>query len=165
MLQETTEELLDRQSAVCRLACSANAVAKRDLVIGHPYNPVVRERNTKDVGREILQRGPSRPDRPAIDHPGLLPGCGRDLTPERGLAQRGAQLGPKQRCKWLDVDQKVSLGCDPGATVVGQAAARYQVMHVRVVAQVARPGLQDTDEAELRAQKAWVAPQLHQCRG
>ena len=43
------------------------------------------------------------------------------------------------------------------------AAARYQIMDVGMVAQIARPGLEHTNQTNLRAEEARVTGQFHQC--
>jgi hypothetical protein len=53
MLQEPSHELLNRKSAVCRLAALATGVAERDLAIRDTHNPVIAQRNPKDVRRQI----------------------------------------------------------------------------------------------------------------
>ena len=58
------------------------------------------------------------------------------------------------------MNQEVSLGGHPGASIGGQPTARNQVVDVGMVAPFARPGLQDADHAELAAHEARVLGQL-----
>ena len=72
MLQETVDEFLGGQRAELGLA-RVGFVTERDLVVLHLDDAAVAERNTKDVGGEILERGAAIADRLAMHDPLLLP--------------------------------------------------------------------------------------------
>lgn len=97
MLEETTQELLNRKGAGGRLAALANRVAERDLVMLHADTTVVAACNAKDVGCAVLKGAQPISHRAAIHHPRLLPDRSRDAGLQVQLPQCSAHLGPKQR--------------------------------------------------------------------
>src|SRR6266487_1118148 len=60
--------------------------------------------------------------------------------------------------------QKVAFPDQPARAIRCQAKRRNQIVDVGMVTQVARPGLQDAQHANLPTQKAWVLGELLQRR-
>src|SRR3954447_5918028 len=61
--------------------------------------------------------------------------------------------------------EKGALPDDPSLPIGRKRESRNQIMNVRVVAQVARPGLQHAEHANLPTQKAWILGELLQSSG
>jgi len=54
VLEEAPDELVRGERTIPGLAGRADRVAERDLVIRHADNPIVAQRDPKDIGGEIL---------------------------------------------------------------------------------------------------------------
>ena len=67
--------------------------------------------------------------------------------------------------KRLDVNKEGVAGAKPGLAIGGQPPARDEVMDVGMITQVAGPGLQDAQQANLTADKAGVLGEFLQGRG
>ena len=63
------------------------------------------------------------------------------------------------------MDKESIVGTLPGLSISRQAAARDKIMNVRMVVEVAGPGVQDAQEADLTTDKAGVSGQLLQGGG
>lgn len=62
----------------------------------------------------------------------------------------------KQFGKSLDRQEESFASEKPGETICIQSTARGQVVDVRVEKQIARPGMQHTDQTNLPAHQAWI---------
>ena len=56
------------------------------------------------------------------------------------------------------------VGRHPGAMIGRQSTRRDEIVNVGMVGQVASPGMQDTDQAELSADKTGIMSQKLCCR-
>ena len=77
------------------------------------------------------------------------------------------EFGPEDLGEGFDWEQEVMVGREPGAVIVGQPTGRDEIVNVRMVGQVASPGVQDTDQTELSPDKTGVLGQMlcRICRG
>ena len=94
-----------------------------------------------------------------MDDPVLLPYFWRDEGKEVGLAQGVAELGAKDGRKSCGGKQKVLSGGQPSLTIGGQATTGNEVVNVRVVAEIASPGMEDADETHLPTDKTRILGQ------
>jgi hypothetical protein len=62
--------------------------------------------------------------------------------------------------QWLDMKQKVAFSDQPALAIRRQGKCRHQIVDVGMVAQVARPGLQGAEHANLPTQEPRVLGQL-----
>ena len=92
--------------------------------------------------------------------PVFCPHVGRDAAKEVGLAQSVAELGTKDTGKGFDREKEPLSGREPGLSVGGQTASGNQVVDVGVEGQVATPGVEDADHANLPTDEAWVQGKL-----
>jgi hypothetical protein len=79
-----------------------------------------------------------------------------------GGDKRGHQLAAEEATEHLRREEVVLARVDPSVTVRVQPTAGDDAVQVRVEAQVARPGVQHTGEAELGAEPLGVGAQLEQ---
>ncbi len=80
------------------------------------------------------------------------------------MPQPCPHLAPEQFGQRFDVHQEAACGPESAGSIQGECASRHEVVNVRVVAQVARPGLQHTDHPDLPTQKARIGGELLQGR-
>lgn len=160
MLQETMDELVDRQRQVPGLGGLGILVAESDEIVIERDESIVGESDSKDVGSQVSKSGMAGSNRTDIDNPVLLPDFGRGLMVEvlmfEGMAKHCAKDFGESRS-----GQKELLCCrHPAISVFGEATAGNDHMNVRVVSQIASPGLQDTDYAEASADPFGIPGQL-----
>jgi hypothetical protein len=162
MLQETPDELFGGDSTVPGCPGVRVLVAKGHLIIFHFQDAIVTDRNPKDIGSQILQSSYSAADGLAMNHPIFLPRLGRDQIKQAGLLQSIAELGPEQDGEWLNVHQEIPSGRQPTLTIRSQSTGGHHIVDVGMVAEVAGPGVEYPDHANLAADKARVLGQLLQ---
>ena len=167
MLKEAMDELCGREGAERDLAGSGRAVAKGDLVVFEFYQAAVADGDPEDVGSQVLEGSASIADRFAVNDPLLLPDGGRDIVGEAGFLEGVKEFGPENPGECLDRDQEVMVGREPGAVIEGQPTGRDEIVNVRMVGEVASPGVQNADQTELSADKTGVLCQklCCSCRG
>jgi hypothetical protein len=151
--KKAPDEAVDRQHRSFLRSRFALGVAKRDGVVCYLLDAVVAERDAEDVWREIFEGACPIPNRAAVYNPRFDPGAGVNLTRPRGLAQGRAKFRSKQLAKRFDMHQGIAVPDQPPFAICSQGKGRHQIVDVRVVAQVARPGLQDAQHANLATQK------------
>jgi hypothetical protein len=160
VLEEAVDELFGREGAERDLAGSGRAVAKGDLVVFEFYQAAVADGDSEDIGSQVLEGSAAVADRFAVDHPILLPDIGGDIVGEAGSLESMMEFGPKDFGEGLDWEQEMMVGREPGAVIGGQATGGDEIVNVRMVAQVASPGVQDTDQTELSPDKTGVLGQM-----
>ena len=167
MLEKAVDELFGREGAEHDPAGSGRAVTKGDLVVFEFYQAAVADGDPEDVGSQVLEGSAAVADRFAVDDPILLPDSGRDIVGEAGSLESVMEFGPKDFGEGLDWKQEMMVGREPGTVIGGQPTGRDEIVNVRMVGQVASPGVQDTDQTELSADKTGVLGQMlcRSCRG
>lgn len=167
VLEEAVDELFGREGAERDLAGSGRAVAKGDLVVFEFYQAAIADGDPEDVGSQVLEGSASIADRFAVNDPLLLPDGGRDIVGEAGFLEGVKEFGPENPGEGLDRDQEVMVGREPGAVIEGQPTGRDEIVNVRMVGEVASPGVQNADQTELSADKTGVLCQklCCSCRG
>ena len=84
---------------------------------------------------------------------------------ERSFLEGIAELGAEDLAQSLDGHQKSGvLGGKPLLAIGREAAGGHQIMDMGMVVEMARPGLQDTDEAERATDPTGVAGEFLQGR-
>ena len=121
-----------------------------------------------DVSGEVLQGRLTGADGLNVGHPSPGPGGARDLDVElrvlllQGLPEPGAKA---QRQHGLGEEVALAFGADPAQAVGGEAAAGHYAMDVGMITQVARPGLEQGQEADLGSEIFVVASDIPQGAG
>ena len=81
------------------------------------------------------------------------------------LAQSLAEVAAEEARECSDREQEVGASWQPGLSIRGEATGRHEIVHMRVVAQVTRPGVEDPDEANLAADETRITCQSLGRRG
>jgi hypothetical protein len=156
MLQETANELLGSEGANPGLTCARFSVAECDLPMVQLEDTLVTDGHSKDVGSQILQGSHPITDRLTVNDPILLPGFRGNQGKEFCLLQSITELGPKEDGQWLDVNQKIFPSLMPTLVVIAQTPTRHQIVNMGMVVQIATPGMQYANQADLAADKTRV---------
>jgi len=167
MLQETADEFFSGQRAEPGLAGFGVLIAKGHLAIFQFQDAVVAYGNSENVSGEVLHGGASIADRLTVHNPILLPDGIGNVVEEIGLSQSLSELCAKDLGEGLDREEEVFLPRQPVLSVQSQGASRDQVVHVRMVCEVAPPSMKNAYHANLTADKAGVTGQMlsSSCRG
>ena len=160
MLQKTTDELLGDEGANPGLTCAGLSVTEGDLSMGQLEDTLVTDGHPKDVRSQILQGSHAIADGLTVNDPILLPGFRRHQGKQPSLLQSITELGPKEDRQRLDMNQEIFPGRKPVLTVIAQTPTRYQIVDMRMVVQVATPGMQYANQANLAADKTRVLSEL-----
>jgi hypothetical protein len=156
VLEEATDELFGVESRGSEGAGVGGAIAEGDLAVGQFENAAVADSDAEDVRGQVFQGMQAIAYGLAMNDPVLLPYFWRDKGEEVGLAQCVAELGTKDGREGLGGKQKVLSGGQPSLAIGGQATTGSEVVDVRVVAEIASPGMEDADETHLSTDKARI---------
>jgi hypothetical protein len=163
MLEKAMDELFGGEGTERDLAGSGRAVAKGDLVVFEFDQAAIADSDPEDVGCQVLEGSAAVADRFAVDHPILLPDGGWDAVGEAGSLKGVMEFGSEDPGEGFDWEQEMMVGREPGAVIGGQPTGRDEIVNVRMVGQVASPGVQDTDQTELSPDKTGVLGQMLCC--
>ena len=171
MLKEALDEMLHGERTGLELSGVRGAVLKGDLrglqaatMIDGEQTPV-SECDAVDVGGQILERGLSVTHWFAMHDPFSPPDFWRDLCIESCFSQSALEGSPEQLGESFYRQEKVFTCGQPPLSIVAHPTARNQVMHMRMVEQVAGPGMQHADHSNLAAHKSWISGQFLGCLG
>src|SRR5215470_9130703 len=182
MLQEAAQELLRREShgagpAVMRVVLPA----KGDVMVVHRQQSMVGDRHAMGVASQILKHvlWPAKGSL-GVDDPVLLEQSahesrerllvrqglqlavkGQSLAMKR-LPQSGDELPAKDAAEHSHRQEEVGRGADPTRVIRRQSATGHDAMDVRVALQSLSPRMQDTEEADLRAEARWIGCDFQQ---
>jgi len=160
MLQEAADELLRPQGAVSGVSAPRFSIGESDLAVSQSVQAPVAQRHAKDVRSQILERRHTAAHGLAVHHPILTPGLRRHPLEQVCSSQSVTELRPVedgQRTHW---QEEALSALEPALTLFSQTTPGNQVMHVRMVAQVASPGVQHANHADSPAHEAWIPGQL-----
>ena len=133
------------------------------MVVFELNQAAVADGDPEDVRGEILDGRAAIADRFAVDNPLLLPDSVRDIVGQAGFLKGVVELGLEDSGERFDWQQEVMVGRHPGAMIGRQSTRRDEIVNVGMVGQVASPGMQDPDQAELSADKTRVLCQKLRC--
>ena len=117
----------------------------------------------KDVRSQVLEGRAAVADRFAVDDPVLFPDGGRDIVGEARFLQGVEEFGLEDSGEGFDREQEVMVGRQPGVMIGCQPTRGNEIVNVRMIGQVASPGVQDTDQAKLSADKTGILGQELRC--
>ena len=135
---------------------------ERDLgnfqgAVGERKQAAVADGNAVNVGSQVLEGGLPIAYRFAMHDPLLTPDFRGNASIKGCFLEESALEGcAKQHGKGLDRQKEAFSSGAPGGTNCIQSAARNQVVDMRMIKQVARPGMQHTDQANLPTHQAWI---------
>ncbi len=160
MLQEAVDEVQRPQRTALLCAGLGVAITKGHAVIFQLEQAVVAQSNPENVGRQVPQGIETRPHFFTMDHPFLLPNPGRDAGITICLTQCLLQPGAKYSRERSHREKEVVAGGHPAMLCLVPPACRNEIVNVRMVRQVASPGMQHPHHPDLAANPAWLLCQL-----
>jgi len=159
VLEEAVEETFRREAHGAGAALVI-AIGKGDRLTVVGQDAFGAEGGAEDVSGEVFQGGFAGANGLNIGYPIEGPGGAGDLDVELRvlLLQRLSESGAKAlRQHGLREEVTLAFGADPPQAVGGEPAAGHDAMDVGMIAQVARPGLEHGEEADLGAEIFVVA--------
>jgi hypothetical protein len=157
MLKETLKELFDRKRALFELTGIRSAILKGDLRAFHgtavvkSQQTAIANGNAMDIRCKIFESSLTIANRFAMNNPLLCPDLGRDVVKEFQFLQTAPEGSPKQFGQSPHRQEEPLARRQPNRPIRVQAAAWGKVVHMRMIDQVAGPGVQDTDQPDLSA--------------
>jgi hypothetical protein len=88
-----------------------------------------------------------------------------EIAGTKGRLELGDKLTPEDATEHLDGQKKAAGRADPSGVIGRQAAGSQDAMGMRVELQSLVPGMQHTEEVDLRAQMTWVTGHFEQRLG
>jgi hypothetical protein len=167
MLQETVEETLGSEGGGLALALVVGE-GKGDgvAVVGEDF--LGAEGGAIDVSGQVFQSGFTGTDALDIGDPVERPDLGRDLAIEFGmvLLEGGFETGAQAQGQDAFGQEVIGVrGSNPAQAVIGESAARDDTMNVGMEAQVAGPGLEDSQQGQVSAEIFVVAAEVEERAG
>src|SRR5262245_8678302 len=161
VLEEAAHELVAIEAGRAPARRFAMLVADADTGVVEPDDAGLGDGDAEHVAREIVQHrlGAVAPGR-AVDDPGLAPGRPGQHEIGPALLQRGPHLGAYEDGERPRRDQEIGPGGMPLAAVIGHTATGDEAMHMRVVDELLRPGVQHCHHADGAADVAPITAQL-----
>jgi len=160
VLQKAVNELFCRQGTTFFCAGLSGAVAKRDAVIFQLEEAVVANGNSENVRGQILQGMQASADRFTMHNPLLLPNICRNACITSGVTQRLLQFATENPGERSHRQQEIVPCPNPAFFSALPTTARDEIVDVRMVGQVASPGVQHTHHPNLAAKPTWLSCQL-----
>jgi hypothetical protein len=155
VLEETTNKLLSRESREFDLIGSRILEGESDLTVGEREDAVVGDGDAKDVRGEIFEGCFSTTNRLTMNDPIFEPDLLVEEVEEVGLLQLVAELGAEEDREGLDVDEEIRARVKPMA-IGRESAPSGDVVDVRMVEEVAGPGMKHTNHADTGADEARI---------
>src|ERR1700690_2832614 len=147
MLEKTVNELFSRERAVFEFAGLGNPILESDQgrfhVSGvHQFNQTaIANGHAVDIRSQILESGLAVANRLAVHHPILVPDLGGDLGKDRSFAQKMLEASSKQFGQCFHRQEVLLARLSPAMPSRSQAPTRNEIMNMRMVAQITRPGM------------------------
>jgi hypothetical protein len=158
VLQKPPNELFGGYRTGLALIRGRFLVLKSDFAILQLKDAAVADGHAKDVRGQVSEGRLAPADRLTVHDPVLLPDWRINEWEQGGLFQSVSEFGAEEHRQGLDVHQKVLLGSVPVASG-SQSASGHYVVDVRMIAQVARPGMEHAHHRNPAADESWVQSQ------
>lgn len=166
MLEEATDELRGLKGHGFPPAFSGIFVAECDLPALYSKDTAVCDGGLVDIPGKIGQGFiGGMVTGLAVNHPGGVPYRFGKYCLQEFPARQGDKGSPEE-IRQGAYRHEISLsGLKPISVVMGDSACRYETVDVGVVDQCPRPGMKDTEHADLPAHIAGICRQFHQRQG
>ena len=167
VLEEAAEELEGFEVDVLPGAGAAVAEGPAQPSIGQELEWAIAGGGFEHVAAEVAQSVLAAAGGGAVNDPALLPHFGREVGQRLGhlLLEGLAEERAAAITQGFDRQEEAGAAGDPLALVRAQAATGDQVMHVGMIFQRARPGVQHAQQAEGGAEAFGVLRQVLQGLG
>jgi len=159
VLEGSTHKLKNLQFTASPFLLSAALIAEGDAAVGDADDPAGRDGDAEDIFREIAQCPFSVADVACIDDPVGFPDAWGHVEPLclEDLDELGA-IDDRER---LGVDIEPGGGTFPFGVLGVESAAGHDEVDMRVIVELAGPGVQDAGESGgVAPDEAWIFGQL-----
>src|SRR5215475_2415421 len=161
VLKEAADKLLGGNGRESGPISGRILVGKSDLAILEGEDAAIADGDAKDVRSEVFEGGGACAYRLRVNDPIFAPDLLIKEMEEIALFEQVPELGAEEDRERLDVNEEIPSGSSPAA-IGGQAASGDDVVKVRMVKEVASPGMEDADSADLGADETGGGGQFQQ---
>ena len=149
MLEEALEKLDAGERDPAQVLGPIVPIAEGDLAVLDAFQTAIGDGDAEDVAAEVVEHLLAAASVLAVDDPRLRPDVPRHLIEEAGVVEGGTDLGPEDLRQRVDRDKKVpGLRGDPRGAIGGESSGGHEQMDVRMIPEVARPGVEDRETTE-----------------
>ena len=185
MQQESAQEFIRAQRQQAFLVLMGGvAPAERDPAVGERDEAVVGDGHAMSVLAKITERvlcaskgafgvnhrlGAEQGAKPRREGFRIVKRSERSVEAEFMLSMQFFEaideLAPKHFSEHLDRQEELGLRGDPSRVIGGETAGGHHTVYMRMMLELLVPGVEDAEEADLRAKPLRVAGDLQQCLG
>jgi hypothetical protein len=162
MLKESANELESGKSGAFGLTGVGILVFKSNLVILDIEDAFIGKGNPVDIRSKVFEGVFAIADLFRVDAPILLPNLFFDLVKERGFFEFICELSAEYSGESFGGDQEVLGGGEPFFAIFRDATPRDEIMEMRVVREIARPGMEDPHHPNETADESGIFGELEQ---
>jgi hypothetical protein len=149
MLEEALEKLDAGERDPAKVLGPIVSIAEGDLPVLNPFQRGVGDGDAEDVATQVVEDLLAAPGVLAVHDPGRRPHRGWHLVEETGAVESRADLCPEDLRQRVHRDQiGPVLRGDPSSAIGGESPGGHEQMDVGVIAQGARPRMEDRETAE-----------------
>lgn len=157
VLEEARDEGLDGESKAPGLMCARVDVAESDTVVIEGFDTVVGESDTMGIAGEVLGGVLAVAGVLKMDVPRFAEDRRINLSQELLTVEGVADLGAEDLGQSVPRHEETRMGgLAPGFALVSQPAGGGEEMDVRMVGEIARPGVEHRQDAEFGADPLWI---------
>jgi hypothetical protein len=146
MLEEPPDKLQRVEAEEAWAGPAHFAVGESDGAVREADETLVGDSDSEDIGGEVGEGGVTVVMGLTMDIPRDSPDLGIDVLQPSGVAHLFFEECTVDGREGFDGDKEVGAGGAPGHAVLGEAAARDDVVNVGVVLELPAPGMQDAGE-------------------
>jgi len=161
VLKEAADKLFGGDGRESCPICGRVLVGECDLAIFEREDAAIADGDAKDVRSEVFDGGLARAYGLRVNDPIFAPNLRVKEMEEIALFERVPELGAEQDRERFDVNEEILSGCSPPA-IGGQSATGGDVVNVRMVKEIARPGMEDAAGADTAPDEARIGGQFEQ---
>ena len=159
VLKEAADKFLGGNGRESGLISGRILVGKSDLAILEGEDAAIADGDAKDVRSEVFEGGGACAYRLRVNDPIFAPDLRVKEMEEIALFEQVPELAAEEDRKRLDVNEEILPGLEPPA-IGGESASGGDVVNVRMIEEIARPGMEDADGADLASDEARIGSQF-----
>jgi hypothetical protein len=149
VLEKARDEGVDGQGEMSCLVCARAGIAEGDAAVLEGFDAVVGEGDAMDIAGEVLGGVLAVASVLKVDVPGCAEDRRIDLSQEILTVEGVSDLGAEDLGQGVTGDEEVGMsGLAPDVALVGQPASGGEEMDVGMVGKIARPGMENRQDAK-----------------